>query len=123
MQKNISIIGTLFFMLCPLYFLLDCGNDYSGTYRVHKKDGYVTPAYDLVINEDGSARVDVDGGEFSYGSWVECSGGLWITMDDNFDFVFGYYNPFLDIKENRLYVSRSAYDSKHPQKFFRVTKK
>ena len=110
-------------MLLFMFCVCSCGNDYAGTYQVHKKEGYITPAFNLVINKDGSVRVNVDGKGESYGSWIEYDDGVWIELDEDFHFIFGFYRPFLDTKANRLYVSLDAYNSKNPNKCYKVTKK
>ena len=129
MQK---IIGKLI-MLVAIFCAISCGSskseesDFAGTYKVHKKEGYITPAFNLILNEDGSVRVDVgaDGDDDSYGSWNYYSykgDHATFYMDDNFEFVFGFSRPVLDLETNRLYVSSSAFDQKHPEKYFKVTK-
>lgn len=125
MQKIIGGIIMLVVMFC-IFNCDDDMSDYAGTYKVHKKEGYITPAFNLILNEDGSVRVDVsaDGNDDSYGSWKLSYNGdhADFYLDDNFEFVFGFSMPVLDLETNRLYVSSSAFDQKHPEKYFKVTK-
>ena len=116
-------------MLVVMFCIFNCDDDmsdYAGTYKVHKKEGYITPAFNLILNEDGSVRVDVsaDGNDDSYGSWKLSHNGdhADFYLDDNFEFVFGFSMPVLDLETNRLYVSSSAFEQKHPNKYFKVTK-
>ena len=116
-------------MLVVMFCIFNCDDDmsdYAGTYKVHKKEGYITPAFNLILNEDGSVRVDVsaDGNDDSYGSWKLSYNGdhADFYLDDNFEFVFGFSMPVLDLETNRLYVSSSAFEQKHPNKYFKVTK-
>lgn len=125
MQKIIGGIIMLVVMFC-IFNCDDDMSDYAGTYKVHKKEGYITPAFNLILNEDGSVRVDVsaDGNDDSYGSWKLSYNGdhADFYLDDNFEFVFGFSMPVLDLETNRLYVSSSAFEQKHPNKYFKVTK-
>ena len=102
-------------------------SDIAGTYKVHKKDNYVTPSYNLVLNQDGSVRVNIDGEGETYGSWdyydhSEYKNMCYIQMDNNFYFVFGYKNPVLDLTSNCLYVSLEAFECKNPNKRYKVSK-
>lgn len=102
-------------------------SDIAGTYKVHEKDGYITPSYNLVLNEDGSARVNMGGESEVYGSWEYHDNSTYknmcyIEMDEDFYFVFGYKRPVLDLTSNYLYVSLDAFESKNPNKRFEVSK-
>ena len=125
MQK---IIGKLI-MLVAIFCAISCGSskseesDFAGTYKVHKKEGYITPAFNLILNEDKSVRVNTNGKGETYGTWMySYDEAVHIWMDSDFEFVFGFRSPVLDPKTNRLYVSSTAFDQKHPEKYFKVTK-
>ena len=125
MQK---IIGKLI-MLVAIFCAISCGSskseesDFAGTYKVHKKEGYITPAFNLILNEDKSVRVNTNGKGETYGTWMySYDEAVHIWMDSDFEFVFGFRSPVLDPKTNRLYVSSTAFDQKHPEKNFKVTK-
>ena len=126
-----SIVGLIGAIVILIWTFISTNSnseeDFAGTYKVHKKEGYITPAFNLILNEDGSVRVDVgaDGDDDSYGSWKYYSYNgdhAAFYMDDNFKFVFGFSMPVLDLETNRLYVSSSAFEQKHPNKYFKVTK-
>ena len=123
MQK---IIGKLI-MLVAIFCAISCGSskseesDFAGTYKVEKKEGYITPAFNLIIAEDGSVRAKIGKGE-TYGSWQSYRGAIHIWMDNDFEFVFGSGRLVLDPNTNRLYISPNAYDQKHPNKYFNVKK-
>ena len=124
MQK---IIGKLI-MLVAIFCAISCGseeNDIAGTYEVLKKEGYICPSFNIVLNEDESVRVNINGKGETYGSWKYYSycEKVNIYMDSDFEFVFGFRSPVLDLKTNRLYVSSTAFDQKHPEKYFNVRKK
>lgn len=95
--------------------------DFAGTYKVEKKEGYITPAFNLIIVEDGSVRAKISESE-TYGSWLTYDGGIRILMDNDFEFVFGSGCLVLDPNTNRLYFSPEAYKQKHPNKYFNVKK-
>lgn len=126
MQK---IIGKLI-MLVAIFCAISCGSskseesDVAGTYEVLKKEGYICPSFNIVLNEDESVRVNVNGKGETYGTWMYTyDEAVHIWMDSDFEFVFGFKSPVLDLKTNRLYVSSTAFDQKHPKKYFNVRKK
>ena len=83
MQK---IIGKLI-MLVAIFCAISCGSskskdsDFAGTYKVEKKEGYNTPAFNLIIAEDGSVRAKIGKSE-TYGSWQSYRGAIHIWMED-----------------------------------------
>ena len=95
--------------------------DFAGTYKVEKKEGYITPAFNLIIVEDGSVRAKIRESE-TYGSWRSYDGGIRIFMDNDFEFVFGSGCLVLDPNTNRLYFSPEAHKQKHPDKYYNVNK-
>lgn len=95
--------------------------DFAGTYKVEKKEGYITPAFNLIIVEDGSVRAKISESE-RYGSWQTYDGGIYIFMDNDFKFVFGSGCLVLDPNTNRLYFSPEAHKQKHPDKYYNVNK-
>lgn len=111
------------FIFAKYMFSYDDTSNYVGTYEVLEKEGYNTPAFNLVINEDGSVRANTDGKGETYGNWIKQEGGLWLDMDYDFEFVFGFGTPFLDLETNRLYVSKDAFNKKHPEKYLKVRKR
>ena len=127
MQK---IIGKLI-MLVAIFCAISCGSskseesDFAGTYEVLEKEGYIYPSFNIVLNEDESVRVNINGKGETYGSWMYASydEAVHIWMDNDFEFVFGFKSPVLDPKTNRLYVSKTAFEQKHPEKYFNVRKK
>ena len=119
MQK---IIGKLI-MLVAIFCAISCGSsksDFAGTYKVEKKEGYITPEFNLIIDEDGSVRAKI-GKDETYGSWQSYE-GIHIFMDNDFKFVIGSDYLVLDPNTNRLYFSCDAYKQKHPNKYFNVKK-
>ena len=124
--KGISSIGGLIVFIVILIwgFISTNSNseeDFAGTYKVEKKEGYITPAFNLIIVEDGSVRAKIRESE-TYGSWLSYDGGIRILMDNDFEFVFGSGCLVLDPNTNRLYFSPEAYKQKHPNKYFNVKK-
>ncbi len=111
-----------------MYCIFNCGDnrdDCVGTYKVYD----CKPSFNLVLNNDGSVRVNtMDGKDVgTYGSWeyynhTNHENICYITMDDNFRFLFGFSRPILDIETSRLYVSLEAYESKNPNKYYKVFK-
>lgn len=122
MQKFIGGIIILVVMFC----VFNCGDDmsdFAGTYKVYGD----RTTFNIVLNKDGSARANMGGKGETYGSWkyYDYTGHenmCYITMDNNFEFIFGFSRPVLDPNTDRLYFSAQAYESKNPNKYYKVKK-
>ena len=120
-----SIVGLIGIIVIMIWAYIstfsNTEEDFAGTYKVEKKEGYITPAFNLIIVEDGSVRAKISESE-TYGSWMSLDGGIRIFMDNDFEFVFGSSCLVLDPNTNRLYFSPEAHKQKHPNKYFNVKK-
>ena len=121
MKKNIlklAVFGILF--VFALLSFSSCEEPFTGTYKVY--DGRSN--FYMVLNNDGSVRLNKGGKGETYGSWEDKSiiGYIDIDLDSNSEFIFGLYNPYLDLNSGRLYFTYRDMTSKHPQNYYKTQK-
>lgn len=106
-----------------LYMFSSSDPDVTGTYNFYD-GGY---CFNLILNEDGSARITHADKGGTYGSWqyidFDNHNGCYLTFDSDTRFLFNFDSPFLDLDTYRLYVDFSSYKSKRPNSYYEVYKR